>query len=213
MREAHGGDSGEQDGEHGGIVWSGPGAGNTCYGSGVDRVLASARFGSGLVEVVRGDLTLQSTDAIVNAANTELAHGGGVAGAIVARGGMSIQEESWDRAPVPVGGAAVTGAGTLPCKHVIHAVGPMWGEGDEGTKLASAVSSALECARALGLVSVALPAISTGIFGVPKPLGCRVIVREVRRHLLEEATTLRTVRLVSIDEETAAAFAAALASI
>jgi len=178
-----------------------------------ERVLLAKSCGRGTVEVVVGDLTAQVVDAIVNAANTSLAHGGGVAGAIVRRGGEVIQRESDAVAPVEVGGAAVTGAGRLPCRAVIHAVGPVWGEGGEDAKLRSAVRSALLRAEERAFLSVALPGISTGIFGYPKAAGCRVIVEEVSRHLHGEAGTLRLVRLVSIDEETALHFLAAATAV
>jgi O-acetyl-ADP-ribose deacetylase len=176
----------------------------------MDGVLALVRVGRGEVAVVAGDLTEERTDAIVNAANTALAHGGGVAGAIVRRGGGEIQTESYAKAPVSVGDAAVTGSGRLPCRYVIHAVGPMWGEGDEEAKLRRAVASALARAEELGLRSVAMPAISTGIFGYPKDQGCRVIVEEVASHLRRPAGSVSTVRLVSIDEATARHFMAAV---
>ena len=172
-------------------------------------MLAGRRCGAATLEVVRGDLTAQAVDAIVNAANSGLQHGGGVAGAIVRRGGESIQRESDALAPVPVGGAVVTGAGRLPCRFVIHAVGPVWGERDEEAKLRAAVSAALARAEERGLESVAVPAISTGIFGYPKAKGCRVIVETVIARL-EAGGSLRLVRLVAIDEETARHFAAAL---
>ena len=87
------------------------------------------------LSVVRGDLTESNVDAIVNAANSYLQHGGGVAGAIVRKGGFGIQEESNRIGFVPVGGCAVTSGGNLKARYVIHAVGPMWGEGDEENKL------------------------------------------------------------------------------
>jgi O-acetyl-ADP-ribose deacetylase (regulator of RNase III) len=170
------------------------------------RILLTRSIGRGEISVVIGDLTEEGTDAIVNPANSGLAHGGGVAGAIVRRGGTEIQRESLEKAPVPVGSAVVTGAGRLPCRWVIHAVGPVWGEGDEEAKLRKAVGSALARAEDLGLASIALPAISTGIFGYPKAEGCRVIVEEVARHLLRPTGSLGSVRLVSIDEETASHF-------
>jgi O-acetyl-ADP-ribose deacetylase (regulator of RNase III) len=172
-------------------------------------VLETRRCGAATLEVVRGDLTAQAVDAIVNAANSRLQHGGGVAGAIVRRGGEAIERESAALAPVPVGDAVVTGAGRLPCRFVIHAVGPVWGEGDEEAKLRGAVSAALARAEERGLASVAMPAISTGIFGYPKADGCRAIVGEVVR-CLERGGSLRLVRLVSIDDETARHFVAAL---
>ncbi|HLE61476.1 MAG TPA: macro domain-containing protein [Thermoanaerobaculaceae bacterium] len=174
------------------------------------RILVSGSFGRGEVSVVVGDLTEEGTDAIVNAANSDLAHGGGVAGAIVRKGGQEIQRESLEKAPVPVGGAVVTGAGRLPCRWVIHAVGPVWGEGDEEAKLRRAIGSALARAEELGLTSLSMPAISTGIFGYPKAEGCRAIAEEVARHLRAQAGSLLEVRLVSIDDETASHFMVAL---
>jgi O-acetyl-ADP-ribose deacetylase (regulator of RNase III) len=178
----------------------------------MNQDLLRRAVGRGEVVVVRGDLTEENTDAIVNAANSNLAHGGGVAGAIVRKGGDVIQRESREKAPVPVGCAVVTGAGRLACRWVIHAVGPVWGEGDEEAKLRSAVWSALDRAEELGLASVAIPAISTGIFGYPKAAGCRIIVEETARRLGAAAGSLRTVRLVGFDEETASHFLEALAA-
>jgi len=177
------------------------------------RTLASRIVSSCTVSAVLGDLTEQPVDAIVNAANSALAHGGGLAGAIVRRGGAVIQEESDRLAPVPVGGAATTGAGALPCRWVIHAVGPRWGEGDEELKLRSAVRSSLVEATRLAARSLALPAISTGIFGYPKRDGTRVIVDELCRWLAEHPeTSLCDVRLTAFDAETAGLFATAIAS-
>lgn len=169
----------------------------------MDELLWHERIRGGDLLVIRGDITEQRVDAIVNAANGDLAHGGGLAAAIVRKGGDEIQAESWSKAPVPVGEAVATGAGRLPCRHVIHAVGPRFGEGDEEAKLRRAVQSALACAEALGLASVAVPAISTGIFGYPKAEGCRVLVEEAKAHLARGKGTVREVRLVSLDEETA----------
>lgn len=174
----------------------------------MDELLWHERVGGRDLLVLRGDLTEQRVEAIVNAANAQLSHGGGLAAAIVRKGGEEIQAESWAKAPLAVGEATVTGAGRLPCRYVIHAVGPRWGEGEEEAKLRRAVRSALARAEELGLASVALPAISTGIFGYPKGPGCRVIVEEVRSHLAREGGTVREIRLVSLDEETAAAFLA-----
>ena len=141
-----------------------------------------------VVRVGRGDLTDEAVDAIVNAANEHLAHGGGVAGAIVRKGGHSIQEESnrWVREHglVHTGTAAITGAGKLPARWVVHAVGPVWrGRGGEPELLASAVRSALEVAAAHGLESVSLPAISSGIFRFPKPLCAEVMWTTVLDYL------------------------------
>lgn len=174
------------------------------------EVLSETEYGETVLRAVLGDLTEERVDAIVNAANTMLEHGGGLAGAIVRRGGGSIQTESDRLAPVEVGDAAVTGGGDLPARWVVHAVGPRWGEGDEERKLRSAVRSALERARELGATSVALPAISTGIFGYPKGDGVRVIVDEVRRWLDEHPRALEAIHCTAFDEPTAELFAAAV---
>ena len=146
-----------------------------------EDILARVVVGARTVTAVQADLTRMMVDAIVNAANSHLLHGGGLAGAIVRCGGAIIQEESLRVAPVPGGSVAVTGAGTLPCRWVIHAVGPRWGEGDEERKLRSAVWAALDAAAGLGARSVAVPAISTGIFGYPKPAGTHDITDEALR--------------------------------
>src|SRR5689334_12398437 len=112
------------------------------------------------LQIFQGDITTESLDAIVNAANSRLQHGGGVAWAIALHGGPAIQEQSdeWVRIHGPVSHAepAFTGAGDLPCRYVIHAVGPVWGEGDDDNKLAAAVGGALRRADELGLHSLAL---------------------------------------------------------
>jgi len=115
------------------------------------------------------DITLARVDAIVNAANEGLQLGSGVAGAIRRRGGQSIQEECDRVGHCALGEAVVTGAGNLPARWVIHAVGPRWQGGDQGEEmaLASAVLAALSRAEELGARSVALPAISTGVFDFP----------------------------------------------
>ncbi|MBN1780975.1 macro domain-containing protein [bacterium] len=123
------------------------------------------------IELIDGDITALDVDAIVNAANSQLAHGGGVAGVISRKGGPEIQEESdiWvkTRGPVPAGEVAITSAGCLPARYVIHAVGPRQGEGKEDKKLKSATLNALKMADSRLFKSIAFPAISTGIFGVP----------------------------------------------
>ena len=124
------------------------------------------------LQLVQDDITAMATDAIVNAANQHLVHGGGVAGAISRRGGPEIQRESdaWVRqhGQVPTGSAAITTGGDLPAKYVIHAVGPVYdGTFHSAESLASAVMSSLALADDWGLTSIALPAISTGIFGYP----------------------------------------------
>jgi O-acetyl-ADP-ribose deacetylase (regulator of RNase III) len=135
------------------------------------------------VALVEGDLTELDVDAIVNAANSALQLGGGVAGAIRRKGGPTIQEECDRRGGTPVGTAAITGGGKLKARHVIHAVGPRLGEGDEERKLAGAVRSSLELADEHELCSIAFPAISTGIFGYPIEDAARVMLTETIRYL------------------------------
>ena len=135
------------------------------------------------MRLVAGDITERDVDAIVNAANSHLQHGGGVAGAIVRKGGQVIQDESDKIGFVPVGGAAITTAGALPAKFVIHAVGPRMGEGDEDSKLRSAVQSVLALAVEKGLRSVSMPAISSGIFGFPKDRCAQILINESKRFL------------------------------
>jgi O-acetyl-ADP-ribose deacetylase (regulator of RNase III) len=163
------------------------------------------------LEIAYGDLTEENVDAIINAANTQLQHGGGVAGVILRKGGAQIQEESnaWVREHGPVSHTepAYTKAGKLPCRYVIHAVGPVWGEGDEDAKLAAAVSGSLAVASRLKLASIALPAISTGIFGFPKDRAARIILDAILDDLLGNPTTsLKLVRLTLFDQETLKAF-------
>lgn len=155
-----------------------------------------------LITVVLGDITEEEVDAIVNAANSHLRHGGGVAGAIVRKGGMVIQEESDRIGYCPVGSAVYTSAGNLKAKYVIHAVGPRWGEGEEEEKLKSAVLSALKLAEELKCEKVSLPAISTGIFGFPKNRGTRIIFDTCVHFLKSQANNVKEVRLCNIDRET-----------
>jgi O-acetyl-ADP-ribose deacetylase (regulator of RNase III) len=179
------------------------------------EALAEHRLPGGqVVRVVRGDLTEERVDAIVNAANSRLAHGGGVAGAIVRRGGREIQEESNRVAPVPVGQAKMTGAGRLPAGHVIHAVGPMWGEGDEDAKLRSAVQSSLALAEQQGFGTISMPAISSGIFGFPKEGCAEVFMAAIRDYFSDHpGGSLQEVRLCNIDAETSRIFAEAVRAI
>jgi O-acetyl-ADP-ribose deacetylase (regulator of RNase III) len=171
--------------------------------------------------VLQGDLTSCTADAIVNAANTHLAHGGGLAGAIVRKGGRSIQSESskWikEHGSLSVGDAVTTASGALPCQHVIHTVGPNVGHvpptSEHSAQLRRAVWSALMEAERLKLTSVALPGISTGIFGYPRDLGAKEIVRESVRFCKEkgETTKLQEIAFMNIDDPTVKSFVEALA--
>jgi O-acetyl-ADP-ribose deacetylase (regulator of RNase III) len=178
----------------------------------MNRVLREKNLLSGaLLQLVQGDLTDEQVDAIVNAANSHLRHGGGVAGAIVRRGGEVIQEDSeaWVRQHGAVTNAnpAYTRAGNLPCRYVIHAVGPVWGEGDEDAKLAAAFSGALRVADELGLTSLALPAISTGIFGFPKERAAQITLESIQAYFQRRpGSSLKQVRLTLFDPHTVDAF-------
>ena len=148
--------------------------------------------------MVRGNLLEEPVDAIVNAANGHLAHGGGVAGIISRAAGPALQAESERvlsmKGPFPSGSAILTGAGRLPFKGVIHAVGPRLGEGDEEHKLERALSSAFAIARDQGWESVSFPAVSAGIFAVPPPVCARAYVKAAR------AAGLSKVRLCLRDQ-------------
>lgn len=160
------------------------------------------------IQIVHGDITLEEVDAIVNAANSHLAHGGGVAGAIVRRGGMGIQRESDEivrnHGPVPVGEAVVTSGGRLKARYVIHAVGPIWrGEGREDSLLYNAVYNSLKRASELGLKSISMPAISTGIFGFPKKRAAPIFRRAISDFFNRyRDSSIEMVRICNIDRET-----------
>ena len=129
------------------------------------------------IKLIHGDITEESVDAIVNAANSHLAHGGGVAGAVVREGGSVIQEESNKIGYVSVGHCAITGAGKLPARFVIHAVGPMWGEGNEDEKLQNAFTNSVKLAHEKKFKTISFPAISSGIFGFPKDRCAKILVQ------------------------------------
>ena len=128
------------------------------------------------LELMQGDITRVAVDAIVNAANSGLRGGGGVDGAIHRAGGPSIMEECRRLGGCPTGDAKATGAGNLPARYVVHAVGPVWNGGEEGEPelLAGAHRRSVEVADALGCTSVAFPAISTGVYGYPVDRAARV---------------------------------------
>lgn len=153
-----------------------------------------------------GDLTAEDVDAIVNAANTGLVHGGGVAGAIVRKGGPIIQQESDRIGRVKTGQAAITSAGKLPAKFVIHAVGPVWGgkpPEESDRLLASAVTASLEIARTRNLASIAFSAISSGIFKYPKIRCAQVIIAALCDWAAAHPTDApRDLRITIIDEPT-----------
>ena len=172
----------------------------------------SFHFPSGiLLEIMVGDITNMEVDAIVNAANSQLRHAGGLAAAIVRHGGETINTESreWIRkhGPVAHDQPAYTSGGHLPSCYVIHAVGPVWGEGDEDHRLEAAVLGSLNLGNKLNLKSIALPAISTGIFGFPVVRATKIFARTIVSYLAESRPiTLSCIKIVLYDQQTCQVF-------
>ena len=169
------------------------------------------------IQIVQGDITTEAVDAIVNAANEHLQHGGGVAWAISKKGGPAIQKESddWIRQHGPVSHShpAWTSGGLLPAKYVIHAVGPVWGDtqsagarGHEDRKLSEAVTGSLRVADELKSASIALPAISTGIFGFPKDRAAGIIFSAIEKYFENNPSNLKVVKLTLFDQATVDVF-------
>ena len=157
-------------------------------------------------QLVRGDITREKVDAIVNAANAYLQHGGGVAGAIALKGGSQIQVESddWVRKNglVKPESPAYTSGGSLLCRYVIHAVGPVWGEGDEDQQLRAAITGGLKLGDRLDLTSISFPAISTGVFGFPIARAARINLIVFQDYFRKNsASSLKIARLTLIDRE------------
>ena len=165
------------------------------------------------IELARTDITALRVDAIVNAANEALQLGAGVAGAIRQRGGPSIQEECDRLGTCPVGQAVVTGAGNLPARWVIHAVGPVWRGGDyaEEMLLASALRAAFKRAEEVGATSIAVPAISTGVFGFPVRRAAEISVA-CARAFAGDAKSVQRIVFALPDKQVLDAFEAALAA-
>lgn len=161
-----------------------------------------------IIDLQKGDITEMDADAIVNAANSQLILGGGVAGAIRRKGGPSIQEECNRLGGTPVGTAVITGGGNLKARHVIHAVGPMMGEGDEDNKLKNATLNSLKVADENNLKSIAFPAISTGIFGYPLDKCAKIMTKTVRDYAQGE-TGLERIVFVLYDDMAFDAFKSA----
>ena len=149
-----------------------------------------------LIRLVKGDITERRVDVIVNAANSYLKHGAGVAGTIVRKGGSTIQKESDKIGYVTVGSAAITNSGELPCSAIIHAVGPKMGQGDEGLKLRKTIRSALKLASDRGFRTISIPAISAGVFGFPKDECARILLEESKKFLKESSNNMTTINLI-----------------
>ncbi len=171
------------------------------------------------ISVSQGDITLQSTDAIVNAANSSLMGGGGVDGAIHRAGGPAILEECRQivarQGRLPTGQAVITTGGNLKAKYVVHTVGPVWhgGSRNEAELLASAYRESLKLASQKGLASVAFPSISTGVYGYPVAAAAKVALNAVVSFITNETTPLKEVVFVLFDAGTYQAYVSALAEV
>jgi len=169
--------------------------------------------------ITQGDITLQATDAIVNAANSGLMGGGGVDGAIHRAGGPAILEECKQivakQGRLPTGQAVMTTGGNLKAKHVIHTVGPVWRGGGKGEPelLASAYRESLKTAVENGVSSLSFPSISTGIYGYPVEPAARIALDTTAAFLKEGGTSIREVVFVLFDTGTMAAYSSALTEI
>lgn len=175
-----------------------------------------ASIGTCKLELVTGDITRQTTDAIVNAANSRLAGGGGVDGAIHRRGGPGIMEETRRRYPqgCRTGEAVVTGAGELAARYVIHAVGPIWrgGHNDEEAALASAYRRSLDIACSRRCVSIAFPSLSTGAYAYPLLPAAHVALQTAAAYLRLNSEP-ELVRFVLFDDQTYTAYRDALTAL
>jgi O-acetyl-ADP-ribose deacetylase (regulator of RNase III) len=175
-----------------------------------------AQFGACRLELVEGDITCQSIDAIVNAANESLSDGSGVNGAIQRAAGPALLRESAERYPAgcPTGSAVATGAGNLPARFVFHAVGPVWrgGNRNEALLLKGACLRCLELAVENNCAGIAFPAISTGVFGYPKDLAAEVALTTTRDFLAANQKP-PLVRFVLFDAGSYGAFARVLESL
>jgi O-acetyl-ADP-ribose deacetylase (regulator of RNase III) len=161
------------------------------------------------IEVQQADITKLEVDAIANAANTQLRHGGGVAGAISRAGGPAVQTESDERAPIGLGEAVETTAGEMPSRWVIHAATMELGGPTSGEIIRAASASTLAKADELGAKSLALVAFGTGVGGFPLDEAARIEVEEVRRHL-EAGSGLERVVFAVRGDEAEAAFSSAI---
>ena len=155
-----------------------------------------------IIRLIKGDITDQNVDVIVNPANSYLKHGGGVAGAILRKGGKIIQTESDKIGFVPVGSSVITTSGKLPCEAIIHTVGPKMGEGNEDFKLSKSIHSSLSLASDNSYTSISIPAISSGLFGFPKDRCANILLDESIKFLQNNNTSIKIIEFCIIDDET-----------
>ncbi|HPF16334.1 MAG TPA: macro domain-containing protein [Thermotogota bacterium] len=163
------------------------------------------------IEIVKGDITKENTEAIVNAANSALQHGGGVALAISSAAGKELRTECEQyisqHGEVPTGSAMITTGGNLKVKYVIHTVGPIWGSGNEDEKLKNAIISCLEICEKHSLKSCSIPAISSGIYGFPKERCAKIFFQVLIGYFHEHPNSnITLIRLCNIDEKTCSIF-------
>ena len=176
-----------------------------------DRLVREA--GNGRIRLCRADITMLTVDAVVNAANAALAGGGGVDGAVHHAAGPELMRELNERYQgCPTGSAVITGAGRLSARHVIHAVGPRWrdGEHQEPELLASAYQTAFQLASEHACATVAAPSISTGIYGFPIERAAPIAIREAISALQVPGTTLREIAFALFSDSDLEVFARAL---
>jgi O-acetyl-ADP-ribose deacetylase (regulator of RNase III) len=162
------------------------------------------------IEVLDTDITTLEVDSIANAANTQLLHGGGVAGAIARAGGPLVRRESAERAPIGLGEAVATSGGSMPCRWVIHAATMQLGGPTSANVIRRATASTLRCADELGTRSLALVAFGTGVGGFPLDQAAQIEVEEVRRHLASGRSGLERVVFAVRGAEAQEAFERAL---
>jgi len=185
-------------------------------GEDVERQTKKVIINQARLSIIQGDITQQSTDAIVNAANPGLMGGGGVDGAIHRAGGLAILEECKQivakQGYLPTGKAVITTGGKLKAKYVIHTVGPIWhgGTKNEAALLASAYQESLKLAAENNLVSISFPSISTGAYGYPVAEAARVAAKAVASFLREQVTSIKEVVFVLFDSKTYDAYSSTL---
>lgn len=181
----------------------------------MNTILRKITFPSGFeLQLIQGNITQADVECIVNPANQFLKHGGGLAGLLAKKAGPALQKESnaWvkEQGHVTHHSPAYTGGGNLPFRYIIHAVGPVWGSGDEQAKLSAAVIGSIKLAEELGSTSLALPAISTGIFGYPLEEAANVILEAILAFTSEHTPVqLKMIQLILFDNLAADKFGAA----